>query len=312
MDRTGTGDANPEMASDTGGGGTGLPLFQSPEDILAHPRFRAARSAWVRAMCTLYEGKPFLTRLLIEAGRSVVFFNILVLDAACNPDDRSTWSTIGLLQQTVGAYGVTSERRVHDLVRRLVQTGYVRSEASTVDRRLRLLIPSEKMREHHRDWLKAFYQPLEVMFPDPGYGPPCQGDALFQRAWLAAGRDMLGYSARLMAENTVMILFMAREAGTAILIKLFELADGQPDGTEQEVSFAGLGDAFGVSRTHVRLLLSDAARLGYIGLSNNRVTLLPPVISAFDRFLADCSTGNDLMFHLAVRTLGAGSSADHR
>ena len=308
MEQTSAGGAISHPKGD--GGGSALPSFHSPQDILAHPCFPAARSAWVRAMCGLYEGKPFLTRLLVEAGRSVVFFNLLVLDAACVPDDRATWLTIGVLQDVVGHYGVTSTRRVHDLVRRLVQTGYVRSERSPTDGRLRLLRPSDKMRAHHRDWLAAFYRPLQLMFPDPGYGPALTSDASFQEAWLVAGKDMLGYSAQLMAENTVMTFFMAREAGSAILIKLFEQAGELPEGAGQSVSFAELGEAFGVSRTHVRLLLSDAAQLGYLELSNHRVTLLPAVVAAFDRFLADCSAGNDLMFRLALQTT-VGSTGRH-
>jgi hypothetical protein len=239
-----------------------LPPFRSSGEILAHPRYPAARSAWARAICSLYEGNPCLTRLLVEAGRSLVFFNILVLDASCVPDDRSTWPTISLLQWVLAQYGVTSERRIHDLVRRLVQTDYVRSEASEVDGRLRLLRPSGKMLEHHRDWLAAFYTPLNIMYPEGGYAPALKSDPVFQRAWLAVGRDMLGYSSRLMAENSVMMFFMSREAGSAVLIKLFKELDEQPDNCEQKVSFAELGGLFGVSRTHVRSLLSDAADLG--------------------------------------------------
>ena len=39
----------------------------SPDEILAHPRFAAARAAFVEAVLDLYEGDAFLNRLLLEA-----------------------------------------------------------------------------------------------------------------------------------------------------------------------------------------------------------------------------------------------------
>ena len=46
--------------------------YHSPQDILAHPRFVAARTAFVDAVLALYEGDVFLTRLLLEAARTVM------------------------------------------------------------------------------------------------------------------------------------------------------------------------------------------------------------------------------------------------
>jgi hypothetical protein len=50
-----------------------LPAHRSREEILAHPRFAEARNALIDAMLALYEHEPFLNRLLLEAGRNVVF-----------------------------------------------------------------------------------------------------------------------------------------------------------------------------------------------------------------------------------------------
>jgi len=113
-----------------------------------------------------------MNRLLIETGRSVVFFNILALHAAYDPSDRATWPTISLLKKTVRPYGVSSARRIHDIVARLVETGYVEPTLAQMDRRVRLLTPTDKMLAHDLDWLAAFYGPLEVLFPEPGYAPP--------------------------------------------------------------------------------------------------------------------------------------------
>jgi len=47
-----------------------LPAFRSTEEILAHPRFAFARD--VKAMLALYEHKPLLNRLMLEASRTVL------------------------------------------------------------------------------------------------------------------------------------------------------------------------------------------------------------------------------------------------
>ena len=69
---------------------TKLPPFHSPEEILAHPRFALARDEFVRAMLALYEHKPFLNRLLLEASRTVLMSVIMCLYARYDESDRAT------------------------------------------------------------------------------------------------------------------------------------------------------------------------------------------------------------------------------
>jgi hypothetical protein len=47
----------------------------SPGEILAHPRFLKARRVYVQGILGLYEHDPFMNRLLIETGRSIIFFS---------------------------------------------------------------------------------------------------------------------------------------------------------------------------------------------------------------------------------------------
>jgi hypothetical protein len=51
---------------------TKRPAFHSTEEVLAHPRFAFARDEFVKAMLALYEHKPLLNRLLLEASRTVL------------------------------------------------------------------------------------------------------------------------------------------------------------------------------------------------------------------------------------------------
>jgi len=97
--------------------------YHSSDEILAHSRFPAARAAFVDALLGLYEGDAFLNRLLLEAGRMVIFTNINCLHAGYDKADRATWPTMRLLQEVTTPFGVASPRRIEDLVARLIHCG---------------------------------------------------------------------------------------------------------------------------------------------------------------------------------------------
>src|SRR3954471_13947608 len=105
----------------------------TPAEILAHPRFAAARSAFVDAVLALHEGDQFSSRLLVETMRQVVFNLIVSLHLRHDPADRSTWPTPQRLKEEVRTFGLASPRRVDALVARLIQTGYVESRVSELD-----------------------------------------------------------------------------------------------------------------------------------------------------------------------------------
>jgi DNA-binding transcriptional regulator LsrR (DeoR family) len=68
------------------------------------------------------------------------------------------------------------------------------------------------------------------------------------------------------------------------------------------LSYTDIGARFGISRTHVRELLDDAAQHGDVSLSGRGerlVELKPSILQAFDRFLADAMSAHDLMYKLA-------------
>src|ERR1700728_2712474 len=70
---------------------TKLPAFHSAEEILAHPRFPIARDEFVRAILDLYEHKPVLNRLLLEASRTVLVVVIMCLHARGGACLRLGW-----------------------------------------------------------------------------------------------------------------------------------------------------------------------------------------------------------------------------
>ncbi|WP_027057527.1 hypothetical protein [Mesorhizobium loti] len=274
-----------------------LPHFHSPDEILAHTAFAEARRAWIDGMLGLYENNPFLSRLLAATQRSAVFFNTLVLDAAHDPADRSTWPTISLLQEVMAAYQLSSRRSIETIVARFVETGYLSRRAVAADNRVRLLVPTEKMLAHDLDWVRVYYSPLSLMFPACGYAQPMRRDPAFRTALRRASRPGLGDAVKLLATNPTITFMMNRDAGMMVLIKLMQT--GGATGLSS-VAFTDLAKRFGISRTHVRRLLRDAEMEGLLRLSKAGIALEPPLVTAFNRFLADCMAGFHALYHFAM------------
>jgi DNA-binding MarR family transcriptional regulator len=286
---------------------TKLPPFHSSEEILAHQRFPLARDEFVKAMLALYEHKPFLNRLLLEAGRTVLLSIIMCLYARYDEDKRATWPTLRLVTNSMAMHHLASASRVHDLVSRLVKTGYLEQRAAPQDRRVHILTPTEKMIAQDQDFLVSHHLPLQIMFPDPGYPLIMRRDPVFQLKQRLVSRDLFALGAQILAGNPIMMLFQGRDAGVMILIKMIQLA-GPPGGTAPlKVSYSDLGGRFGVSRTHVRNLLVAAEEMDLVRLtkeSGQFVELLPPLLQAFDRLVADAMSGFDLCYQLALRAEG--------
>jgi len=275
-----------------------LDSVHTPQEILAHPRFAAARAVFVDAVLTLHEGDHFHSRLLVEAMRQVTFNLIISLHLRHDVTDRTTWPTPGRLKDELQTFGLSSERRVDALVSRFVELGYVEQRPSEQDGRVRILAPTPKMMSVDRDWLAYHYAPLQEMFPDPGYGDAMARDPAFQRAQRLVALDFSAKGAEIMASNPAVMRFMGRDAGMLVLIKLVQRSaagSGNP-------SYTDLGTLFGVSRTHVRSLLEDAAQHGdvsLIGRGGTLAELKPSLLEAFNRFVADAMSGHDLLYKLA-------------
>jgi hypothetical protein len=284
----------------------------SPEEILAHPRFAAARTAFVEAVLGLYEGDAFLNRLLLEAARQITFNMIVSLYFGYDEADPATWPTMRALKQQMTAFGLSSPRRIEDLVARLVHFGYLKTLISQRDRRVRILTPTAKMIALDQDWLTVLYRPLQVMFPDPGYLEVIERDPVFQRTQRLVALGFAAHGSQILAGNPDIMLFMNRDAGMTILTKLVQMLYAADGDAVEKLSYTDIGIRFGVSRTHVRTLLQDAERAGLVALTGQGgrlVELKPAVLRAFDRFIADSMSGHDLLHRIALGRIAGGAGA---
>jgi len=287
--------------------------YWSAESILHHPDFPHARKAYFDKVLALYGDDPFLNKLLMEAVRIVVFAVAICMEAGYRPDDRGTWPTIGNLKKALALFGLASPRRIEQIVGRLVQTDFLESRVSPLDRRVRLLIPTARMLAHDQDWLIAHYAPLASLFGETDYLLPLGGDRAFQRAQRRVATGIFAQSAMVLLRNPDILLFLVRDAGVFVLIELAREALERGTLTV-DLSLAELGRRFAVSRTHVRQLLqaAETQHLVRIDQAQRRISLEPRLLESLDRFIAEGMSNHDLTGAAARRqyVLGREASLD--
>jgi hypothetical protein len=274
------------------------------EGIVGNPRLPEARKAYLDRFLDIYGGDPFLVRLLIESGRFVLYFWVTILDAAQDPARRETWVTVGLLKQTMAATGMASGRHVDQLIARLCEVGFMELRPAEQDRRVRILKPTEKLHAHDRDWLVAHYTPLAVLYPQYDYGLVMRRDPQFQAIHRRTAVAFSEVGRKALMASPDMLLFFDRAAGIPVIMALLQAATDAGDGPHATVPYGDVGERFGVSRTHVRKLLTSAEELGLVKLQargGHRVEILPRLWSSWDRSIAAGMHFHDMLYVAASR-----------
>lgn len=263
-------------------------LRLSFEEIVNHPRLPEARRAYLDSFFDVYAGDPFLVRLLLQAGRFFVFHSAAVLEAAQDPLRRETWFTVAALKQQLAMFGYASERQVDHLVARLREVGFLEQRRAPTDGRVRLLATTDKLRSHHTEWLAAHYMPLATLYPEHDYSPVLSRNRAFHALHCRACLPFTPASARLMMTLPDTLLFFTHAAGPLIQNAVLKAAmdAGDPNAA---VPYMQAADRFGVSRTHVRNLMTAAQSAGLVrivGRGGHSIEILPRHWASYDRGLA--------------------------
>jgi hypothetical protein len=273
------------------------------DEILNHPRLPEARRAYLDSFFQVYAGDPFLVRLLLQAGRFLVFHSAAVLEAAQDPSRRETWFTIAALKQYLAMFGYASERQVDHLIARLREVGYLEQHRAAKDGRVRLLATTDKLRSHHTEWLATHYVPLATLYPDHDYRAVLSRDRAFHVMHCRLCQPFYPVSARLMMTLPDTMLFFSHAAGPLIQTAVLKAAldAGDPNAA---VPYMEAADRFGVSRTHVRNLMNAAQSAGLVrivGRGGHSIEILPRHWASYDRGLAVGMYLHDAVHLVAMR-----------
>lgn len=277
----------------------GGPPRLSLEAITHHPDLPKAREVFLDRFLTLYSGDPHTVRLLIESGRFLVYHIAGILDAGVDPTRRETWLTVTRLKQEMQRFGLASDRHIDGLIARLCSTGFMDIQPAEQDRRVRILKPTEKMKAHDRAWLRAHIEPLAVLYPRHDYSAILDENPRFHTFYRQISIAFLPLGASLLLSLPDSMLFFNHAAGAVVQAELLRLAMAVPGYPDAVVSYAGLGDRFGVSRTHIRQLLTAAETAGLVKRYRHKgqfVQVLPRQWASYDRGMAVGMYLHDLIY----------------
>jgi hypothetical protein len=232
---------------------------KTAEEILAHPRFAVARRVHIDAVVALFSGDRFVTRLMNDAGTIVLRGFLVALHTVYDANDRTTWATPGQVQKHIVQRGLASARCVDDLLARFRQARYVRTIVSPVDKRVRILEPTERLIAHDRDHLAVYHDFLRDLYPHRGYEWTVRRDphvhlAIRKAAFYAQPRALA------FMRHAPFLMFLSRDAGYLAFLLVAQAGLAESD---QDASFVSIANRLGVSRTHIHNLFVEAEAADY-------------------------------------------------
>ncbi len=274
-------------------------------------------------MVAHYSGNRLLNQLMNDRGRALFTHHAVYLHFSRTPGDAGSGLTVSRMKDLCVETQLCSRGRVEVMLGLFRAAGYLAPASEPVDRRRRLLVPTDKLLALHKQRFDMHFAAMESVLleasaaraDEPGSGRvsgartleevprwPLASLASAARAALDDSEFMPAFARilgrhfraglRLLTHAPELFLFAERNAGMVILFSLLlagEADDTFPPMWPVPVSISALGAKFGVSRKHVLTLLRDAESEGFLqrtGDRLDRVVLLPRVREGLQTFFA--------------------------
>jgi hypothetical protein len=250
----------------------------NPDAISAlrkHVRFQAAMRAAARSTVALYRGNRLLNSLMNDRARALFAHVALYLHFVGTPG-----LTVGAMKELCVQLGLCSRGRCEAVLALMRAAGFF-STAPHADRRLRLLVPTEKLIALQRERWAAHLEAMRLVMPKAERYCGALGDELFMRAFVISLVEKFIAGLRVLDYAPELEMFAERNAGMVILFNLALAgpADGPfPPDAAVPLSINALATTFSVSRKHVLTMLRDAEAqqmLARGGPANDELTILP-------------------------------------
>ncbi len=275
---------------------------------MSHPRFAEARATYLDQTLAVYETRNFPGQMKPDAERVILIGIFLALWAKGEASGRPSRLSLTRVKGAVAEAGLFGQRQVDDIVARLVQTGHVIARADAADARLRILEPGEPLLAWNRSWLRAYHEPLQLLYPDPGFARALDPDPAFQRAILAQGLDALPAANEVLAHDPAVSDLYGRPGAFNTLLSMVRLQRADPESRFRESQVAVLAQPFGVSRSHVRNIIQTATERNLLSRSPDAqadIRVAPRGLDAADRFIADTLRTSEVTYRAAERRADA-------
>ncbi len=249
------------------------------------PGFETAWSRLVAGLTGQYRGNRVLNRILNDRGRALM--GLLILDLHYNTVEDGGLTATRLKQVCVET-GVCSPGRVTAMLGVLRLFGFL-SEVPTADRRVRRLVPTEKLIATHLARWRHFLEAIAILDPEARPAAGRLGDATFVASQVGAMSLMFRQGMRMLDYAPELRSVVARDAGLMILLSIAAEARGAAHREPVDLTISDLAKRFVVSRGHVLSVLRDAEQEGLILRGGHRragIVAMPALLDAVDRFVA--------------------------
>jgi hypothetical protein len=269
---------------------TTLPSLSAVTALRSHPRFQTALREETQGTVALYRSNRILNSLMNDRARALFTHAALYLHYIGGADGKPGL-TAGAMKDICVELGLCSRGRCEAMLA-LMRAAGLFAAVSHPDRRLRAFAPTEKLFALHRERWGEHLKAMRHILPEGENYFAALGDPHFVKAFVIALTQTYIAGLRLITHAPELALFVERNAGIVILysLALAGPAEGPfPAVAPVPLSINALANSFSVSRKHVLTLLRDAEAQGLLargGSANDRITLLPPVREALEKFLA--------------------------
>jgi hypothetical protein len=299
------------------------PIFAAegrPDEAIAalrnHPRFPEAVRRTAESWVNLYQGNRLLNLMVNDSGRFWASMLTLHMHRVSCDDDPRPGLTVNRMKRLCAEQKICSRGRAEALIVLMRLFGYLAPAPDTDDRWRRWLVPTDLMLNLHRDRVRGTLGAMAIVMPEAARALSYVERPDYVIAHVSSICDQLlsGFRHALHVPDSE--TFTDRNAGIVILMSIVlagDPADTFPPTRPISISQSAIARQFGVSRIHVRRLLSYAVEerfLECISSSASLFRLLPrlsemllDVIAVNFLFVAHCSGA-------AVAEIEAGDLAD--
>lgn len=244
----------------------GGPSAQDVAALAAHPRFDEAIRLMAAGTVRLHRGNRLLNALVNDRGRFVISYLAVYLhyfgDARHGPGLTTSRMRALCVEQKL-----CSGNRAEAVIALMRLFGYLAGNPASADRRMRLLVPTDRLVASLRERWANQFEAMRRVLPEGDRALAALSRPEFTPAFVRQLSVPYLAGFRFVHQVPDLELFMERNAGFVVLLDL-ALAGPQggvfPPTGPIHVSISALAGRFGVSRSHVRKLLRDAGDLGLI------------------------------------------------
>jgi DNA-binding MarR family transcriptional regulator len=264
------------------------PTAEAVAALRKHPRFLEAFDVALAHWVAIYRANRAVSQVLNDRAR--VVFGMLAVYLHYSPDAGGF--TASRMKAICSETGLCSPGRATALLSLMRFAGYIAPAPHALDRRIRVLVPTDSLFSDHRERLRGEIAALSLLLPEGQSGLAHIEDSDFLGEMACCFGEAFRSGFRLLQCVPELFQLADRNAGMVILMSLLlarEPGDTMPPQRPVAISISELARRFGVSRPHVLKLLRDADADGFIRIDpaeSQRIQVLPPLAEAMFNFIA--------------------------